>query len=92
MLIEFNYFLPILFSINFSGIVIRLDDRAKVSDEVHGRHGWVHVRQSVHNPNIALNMQSMVIGGCQAMAIVFRDRYITFYDFKNHSLCQKMMS
>ncbi|XP_010916818.1 uncharacterized protein [Elaeis guineensis] len=50
--------------------------RAQVSDEVHGQHGWMHLRQSVHNPNIALNMQSSVIGGCQAMAKVFRDRFL----------------
>lgn len=50
--------------------------RAKVSDDVHGQHGWIQLRQSVHNPNIALNMQSSVIGGCQAMAKVFRDRFL----------------
>ncbi|XP_008809830.2 phosphomannomutase/phosphoglucomutase isoform X1 [Phoenix dactylifera] len=50
--------------------------RARVSDEVHGQHGWIHLRQSVHNPDIAINMQSSVIGGCRAMAKVFRDRFL----------------
>ncbi|KAK1380615.1 Phosphoglucomutase (alpha-D-glucose-1,6-bisphosphate-dependent) [Heracleum sosnowskyi] len=34
--------------------------RAKVSDERHGEYGWVHIRQSIHNPNIAVNMQSTI--------------------------------
>ncbi|KAK9091596.1 hypothetical protein Sjap_024773 [Stephania japonica] len=41
--------------------------RAKVSDKEHGQHGWVHIRQSIHNPNIALNFQSSIPGGCQSM-------------------------
>lgn len=51
--------------------------RAKVSDEEHGEHGWVHLRQSIHNPNIAVNMQSSVPGGCQTMTRVLRDKYAT---------------
>ncbi|KAM0823370.1 hypothetical protein ACQ4PT_070912 [Festuca glaucescens] len=42
--------------------------RAKFYDESQRRLGWVHIRQSVHNPNIALNMQSCVPGGCKSMA------------------------
>ncbi|KAK7837451.1 phosphomannomutase/phosphoglucomutase [Quercus suber] len=50
--------------------------RVKVSDEEHGEHGWVHIRQSIHNPNIAVNMQSVVPGGCQSMAIDLRDKFL----------------
>ncbi|CAL8995161.1 unnamed protein product [Prunus brigantina] len=50
--------------------------RAKVSDEEHGQHGWVHIRQSIHNPNIAVNMQSSVPGCCQTMTRVFLDKFI----------------
>ncbi|WOL01631.1 hypothetical protein Cni_G10348 [Canna indica] len=50
--------------------------RVRVSDEVHGQHGWIHIRQSVHNPNIAVNMQSSVVGGCQAIARVLRDKFL----------------
>ncbi|KAM5566996.1 phosphomannomutase/phosphoglucomutase [Rosa sericea] len=54
--------------------------RAKVSDEVHGQHGWVHIRQSIHNPNIAVNMQSSVPGCCQMMTIVLRDKFLIASD------------
>ncbi|CAN4101757.1 unnamed protein product [Withania somnifera] len=50
--------------------------RAKISDERNGEHGWVHLRQSIHNPNIAVNLQSTVPGGCQYMAKVLRDRFL----------------
>ncbi|XP_075109967.1 uncharacterized protein LOC142181197 [Nicotiana tabacum] len=50
--------------------------RAKVSDEQNGEHGWVHLRQSIHNPNIAVNLQSTIPGGCQFMAKVLRDRFL----------------
>ncbi|KAL6189967.1 hypothetical protein ACLB2K_036368 [Fragaria x ananassa] len=50
--------------------------RVKVSDEVHGQHGWVFIRQSIHNPNIAVNMQSSVPGSCQTMTRVLRDRFL----------------
>uniref|UniRef100_A0A7N1A0A8 phosphoglucomutase (alpha-D-glucose-1,6-bisphosphate-dependent) n=1 Tax=Kalanchoe fedtschenkoi TaxID=63787 RepID=A0A7N1A0A8_KALFE len=50
--------------------------RAKVWDEEHGQHGWVHIRQSIHNPNIAINMQSSLPGGCQSMAQVLRDAFL----------------
>ncbi|XP_008221457.1 PREDICTED: phosphomannomutase/phosphoglucomutase [Prunus mume] len=50
--------------------------RAKVSDEEHGQHGWVHIRQSIHNPNIAVNMQSSVPGCCQTMTRVLLDKFI----------------
>ncbi|XP_041015480.1 phosphomannomutase/phosphoglucomutase [Juglans microcarpa x Juglans regia] len=50
--------------------------RVKVSDEEHGEHGWFHLRQSIHNPNIAVNMQSQVPGGCQSMTRVFRDKFL----------------
>ncbi|GFS30262.1 phosphoglucomutase, putative [Actinidia rufa] len=49
--------------------------RAKVFDEEHGQHGWVHIRQSIHNPNIAVNMQSTLPGGCKTMTRVLRERY-----------------
>lgn len=51
-------------------------NRAKVSDKEHGEYGWIHMRQSIHNPNIAVNMQSMVPGGCLSMTKVLRDRYV----------------
>ncbi|XP_020223055.1 uncharacterized protein LOC109805410 [Cajanus cajan] len=50
--------------------------RAKVSNEEHGQHGWVHMRQSIHNPNIAVNLQSSVQGGCLSMARAFRDEFL----------------
>ncbi|CAN8235667.1 unnamed protein product [Cochlearia groenlandica] len=51
--------------------------RAKVWDEGSGEeYGWVHMRQSIHNPNIALNMQSMIHGGCLAMTRLFRDKFL----------------
>ncbi|GLT99804.1 hypothetical protein SLE2022_172190 [Rubroshorea leprosula] len=50
--------------------------RAKVSDKENGEHGWVHVRQSIHNPDIAVNMQSSVAGGCRYMAREFRNKYL----------------
>ncbi|BAT74891.1 uncharacterized protein HKW66_Vig0040700 [Vigna angularis] len=50
--------------------------RAKVSNEKHGQHGWVHMRQSIHNPNIAVNLQSSVPGGCLSMARAFRDEFL----------------
>lgn len=49
--------------------------RAKVVDEKSGASGWVHMRQSVHNPNIAINMQSSLVGGCRAMAEVLLQRF-----------------
>ncbi|PHT34227.1 hypothetical protein CQW23_26027 [Capsicum baccatum] len=50
--------------------------RAKVSEEENGEYGWVHLRQSIHNPNIAINLQSTIPGGCQYMAKVLRDRFL----------------
>ncbi|WJX50596.1 hypothetical protein P8452_36873 [Trifolium repens] len=50
--------------------------RAKVSKNEHGQHGWVHVRQSIHNPNIAVNLQSSIQGGCLSMARDFRDNFL----------------
>ncbi|WCJ33568.1 phosphoglucosamine mutase family protein [Euphorbia peplus] len=50
--------------------------RAKVSDKEHGEHGWVHMRESYHNPNIALNMQSILPGACQSIAKIYRDKFI----------------
>ncbi|CAN1188985.1 algC [Linum perenne] len=50
--------------------------RAKVRDAEDGEVGWVHLRQSIHNPNIAVNLQSTVPGGCQFMAKALRDKFI----------------
>ncbi|KAF8772554.1 hypothetical protein HU200_005511 [Digitaria exilis] len=50
--------------------------RAKLFHENKRPVGMVHIRQSVHNPNIALNMQSYVPGGCKSMA---RDLYKRFF-------------
>ncbi|PKA59152.1 phosphomannomutase [Apostasia shenzhenica] len=50
--------------------------RAKISDEKNGQYGWLHMRQSVHSPTVAVNMQSSVSGGCRAAATVFRDRFL----------------
>lgn len=50
--------------------------RAKVSDEENGQYGWLHIRQSIHNPNIAVNMQSTMINGCFLMARVFFDKFL----------------
>ncbi|XXG50996.1 hypothetical protein AAC387_Pa02g4869 [Persea americana] len=50
--------------------------RAKVCDEEGVQHGWIHIRQSVHNPNIALIMQSSVPCGGQSMAKILRDKFL----------------
>ncbi|CAN6178116.1 unnamed protein product [Urochloa humidicola] len=50
--------------------------RAKLYDEYKRPVGMVHVRQSVHNPNIALNMQSYVPGGCKSMAGDLHKRFL----------------
>ncbi|KAL4178798.1 hypothetical protein AMTRI_Chr13g84060 [Amborella trichopoda] len=50
--------------------------RAKVWDEENGQYGWVHIRQSVHNPNIAINMQSSINSGCQSMCRMLFERFI----------------
>ncbi|KAM0933113.1 putative phosphotransferase (phosphomutase) [Dioscorea sansibarensis] len=50
--------------------------RARVIDEKNGEYGWVHLRQSVHNPNVALNLQSSINGGCQAMAKTLLDKFL----------------
>lgn len=50
--------------------------RVKVLDKEQNESGWVHLRQSVHNPNIAVNMQSSILGGCHSMAKVFRDKFL----------------
>ncbi|KAL6839600.1 hypothetical protein ACP4OV_030539 [Aristida adscensionis] len=50
--------------------------RAKLYDENRRPLGMVHIRQSVHNPNIALNMQSNVSGGCKSMAKDILDRFL----------------
>lgn len=50
--------------------------RAKFYDESLGQVGWVHIRQSVHNPNIALNMQSCIPGGCKSMATDLFHRFL----------------
>ncbi|KAM6562081.1 hypothetical protein CsatB_022079 [Cannabis sativa] len=50
--------------------------RAKVSDKEHGQYGWMHIRQSIHNPNIAINMQSSLPGGCQTMTTDFKHKFL----------------
>lgn len=50
--------------------------RAKVSDKDNAEVGWVHLRQSIHNPNIAVNLQSAVPGGCQLMSRDLRDKFL----------------
>ncbi|CAL5213087.1 unnamed protein product [Lathyrus oleraceus] len=50
--------------------------RARVSNNEHGQHGWIHMRQSIHNPNIAVNLQSSVQGGCLSMARALRDDFL----------------
>ncbi|KAK8522635.1 hypothetical protein V6N12_056336 [Hibiscus sabdariffa] len=50
--------------------------RAKVSNEREEEIGWVHIRQSIHNPNIAINMQSSVPGGCLQMTRALRDKFL----------------
>ncbi|KAJ1291717.1 hypothetical protein BS78_02G337300 [Paspalum vaginatum] len=50
--------------------------RAKLYDENKRSVGMVHIRQSVHNPNIALNMQSYVPGGCKSMARDLHERFL----------------
>ena len=48
--------------------------RAKVVDENNGGSGWVFMRQSVHYPDIAINMQSSVVGGCHAIGEILLQR------------------
>ncbi|XP_051145562.1 uncharacterized protein LOC127261305 [Andrographis paniculata] len=50
--------------------------RARVSEGEHGEHGWIHLRQSIHNPNIAVNLQSTIPGGCLSMTRAFRDKFL----------------
>ncbi|XP_073301469.1 uncharacterized protein [Primulina huaijiensis] len=50
--------------------------RAKVSDSGGEESGWIHLRQSIHNPNIAVNLQSMIPGGCQSMTKTLRDKFL----------------
>ncbi|KAL4569444.1 hypothetical protein LXL04_025082 [Taraxacum kok-saghyz] len=50
--------------------------RAKVSSDENGQYGWIHIRQSIHNPNIAINMQSTMPGGCLSMAQVFLEKFL----------------
>ncbi|KAG2611332.1 hypothetical protein PVAP13_4KG127615 [Panicum virgatum] len=50
--------------------------RAKFYNENMRPLGMVHVRQSVHNPNIALNMQSYLPGGCKSMARDLHERFL----------------
>ncbi|KAI3910401.1 hypothetical protein MKX01_034795 [Papaver californicum] len=54
--------------------------RAKVSDDEHGQHGWIHVRQSIHNPNIAVNIQSSIPGGCQTIAKALLEKFLFVSD------------
>ncbi|KAL2929620.1 Phosphomannomutase/phosphoglucomutase [Bienertia sinuspersici] len=49
--------------------------RVKVLDKEERECGWIHLRQSVHNPNIAVNMQSSIAGGCHSMTKVLRDKF-----------------
>ena len=57
-------------------LLLLCESRAKLYDENQQRAiGMVHLRQSVHNPNIALNMQSYVPGGCKSMAKDLHERY-----------------
>ena len=48
----------------------------KVLDKEGNEYGWVHLRQSIHNPNIAINMQSSIAGGCLSMTKLFKDKYV----------------
>ncbi|KAI9169205.1 hypothetical protein LWI28_008903 [Acer negundo] len=50
--------------------------RAKVSDEKHGQYGWIHLRQSIHNPNIAVNVQSTLPGGCLSITRLLIDKFL----------------
>ncbi|GFP83525.1 phosphomannomutase/phosphoglucomutase [Phtheirospermum japonicum] len=50
--------------------------RAKVSSAEDGEIGWIHLRQSIHNPNIAINLQSTIPGGCRSMTRALRDRFL----------------
>ncbi|KAL2924706.1 Phosphomannomutase/phosphoglucomutase [Bienertia sinuspersici] len=50
--------------------------RVKVLDKEERECGWIHLRQSVHNPNIAVNMQSSIAGGCHSMTKVLRDKFL----------------
>ncbi|XP_022155354.1 uncharacterized protein LOC111022497 [Momordica charantia] len=50
--------------------------RVKVFDKENREIGWVHLRQSIHNPNLALNMQSSLPGGCLQITTDFRDKFL----------------
>ncbi|XP_010533353.1 PREDICTED: uncharacterized protein LOC104809154 [Tarenaya hassleriana] len=50
--------------------------RARVGDGERGEYGWVHMRQSIHNPNIAVNFQSTLPGGCLSMARLFTHQFL----------------
>uniref|UniRef100_J3MDM8 phosphoglucomutase (alpha-D-glucose-1,6-bisphosphate-dependent) n=1 Tax=Oryza brachyantha TaxID=4533 RepID=J3MDM8_ORYBR len=69
--------------------------RAKFFDDYNRQLGWVHIRQSVHNPNIAINMQSSVPGGCKSMAKNLLERYLLtsgINDFVDISQVQKFVN
>ncbi|GER39190.1 phosphoglucosamine mutase [Striga asiatica] len=51
--------------------------RAKVSSAEHGEIGWIHLRQSIHNPNIAVNFQSTIQGGCKTMTRALREKFLS---------------
>lgn len=49
--------------------------RAEIYDARSGASGWVHMRQSIHNPNFAINMQSSRPGGCHGFAKILLERF-----------------
>lgn len=55
-----------------------------------GEYGWIHVRQSIHNPNIAVNLQSTIRGGCQSIATTLRDTYASISLFGIQNFLSKL--
>ncbi|KAG6405547.1 hypothetical protein SASPL_133137 [Salvia splendens] len=62
--------------------------RAKVCSSDEGEYGWIHL----HNPNIAVNLQSTIRGGCQSMTTTLRDKFLVssgLHKFLDISLIDK---
>jgi phosphomannomutase len=58
---------------NYEGFRVRVD-------EGEGREGWLLLRPSLHDPLLALNIESEVAGGTERVASVLVDRFFPEWD------------
>ncbi|KAJ7556325.1 hypothetical protein O6H91_05G078400 [Diphasiastrum complanatum] len=49
--------------------------RAQVLDDSENVLGWVHLRQSIHNPELVVNIQSNKTGGCHTIVNILLNRF-----------------